>query len=308
MCGITGIYDPNTTNIDKKLIRSMADSLRHRGPDDHGYFFDKNIALAQRRLSIIDLKTGKQPIYNEDKSKVIIYNGELYNFQEIKKDLEKKSHKFSTNTDTEVILHAYEEYGDSCLKLFNGMFAFAIYDSKNKSLFIARDRLGIKPLYYYFNDSKFSFASELKSILQDKSIEKQINPQALHNFFAYEYVPSPLTILKKIKKLPPAHYLLLKNNKLTIKKYWDIKFQRSNKSKSYFLKKIPELLKESVEKRLISDVPLGAFLSGGIDSSTIVALMNTSFSDCIASANNSKLFILPKPTFPVYKILNFFSD
>lgn len=274
MCGICGIYDSNQRNIDKKLIISMMDSLKHRGPDDFGFFFDNHVALGHRRLSIIDLKTGKQPVYNEDQSITIVYNGEIYNFQEIKKELETKGHKFYTNTDTEVIVHAYEEYGESCLNHFNGMFAFAVWDSVKKQLFLARDRLGVKPVYYYFNGSKLLFASELKSILKDVSINRQVDLESLNHFFAYEYIPSPMTIFQGINKLSPAHYLILKNNKISLHSYWDINFKESNKNKQYFIKNIPEQLKESVRKRLISDVPLGAFLSGGIDSSAIVSLMS----------------------------------
>jgi len=271
MCGITGFYGFEN----KDLLKDMTSTLRYRGPDDFGYYSDKDCSLGHRRLSIIDLsKKGKQPMSNEDGSIFITFNGEIYNFKEIRSELEKEGHRFVSNTDTEAIIHAYEEYGESCLGRFNGMFAFAIWDSIKKKLFLARDRLGIKPLYYYYDGSKLVFASELKSILRDKTIKKEVDMEALNRFFACEYVPSPLTILRDIKKLPAGHYLVREKDKIMTKQYWDVDFRESDQGKDYFIKKIQELLKESIRKRLISDVPLGAFLSGGIDSSSIVALMS----------------------------------
>ncbi len=279
MCGICGIYDSNTIAIDKNILKAMNDSIKYRGPDDSGFFFDDHLALAHRRLSIIDLKTGQQPIHNENEDCFVVYNGEIYNFAEIRERLESKGHRFYTNTDTEVIVHAYEEYGESCLEHFNGMFAFAIWDAAKKKLFLARDRLGIKPLYYYYDGSKLVFASELKSIIADRSVPKEVDLNSLNSFFAYEYVPAPLTILKGISKLPPGHYLTLtKGSNLEIKKYWDVTFREkkgfNRGDKNYYTKEIFNLLKCSVKKRLIADVPVGAFLSGGIDSSAIVAAMS----------------------------------
>src|SRR3989344_5495977 len=214
MCGICGFnWD------DKELLKQMADIIRHRGPDDDGYYTDKDISLGNRRLSIIDLsKNGKQPIFNEDKTICVVYNGEIYNFQEIKEDLEKKGHRFYSNTDTEVIVHAYEEYGEKCLECFNGMFAFAIWDSKQKKLFLARDMHGIKPLYYAVVKNNLIFGSEIKSILLHKDIKRTVNPEALHYFLTFRCNSTNETMFKGIYKLPPAHYLIYKNSKLKIKR------------------------------------------------------------------------------------------
>ncbi len=270
MCGICGFNWE-----DRNLIKKMTSILKHRGPDDKGYYITKNLSLGHRRLSIIDLKTGKQPIYNEDKSIVIIFNGEIYNYKELKQELENKNHKFYTDTDTEVLVHLYEEYPiNKFLNKLNGMFAFAIYDSKKKLLLLARDRLGIKPLYYYFNNKKFMFSSEIKSILLDKEIKREVNKEVLKNYLTFRFIPWENTLFKNIKKLLPGYYLIYKNKKIIAKKYWDLSYNIENRSENYFIKKLKQELTESIKKRLMSDVPLGAFLSGGIDSSTIVALMS----------------------------------
>ncbi len=270
MCGICG-FDWE----DKSLIKRMTDVISHRGPDKEGFFVDDGISLGNRRLSIIDLsKKGTQPIYNEDKSICITYNGEIYNFQEIKLKLEDRGHHFFSNTDTEVVVHAYEEYGPECLQKFNGMFSFALWDNKKKRLFLARDRIGIKPLYYYYNNGKFIFASEIKTILQDKDVERKINRQALYYYLGYEFVPAPMTMFEDIFKLQPGHYLLYEKGKIKITKYWDLKFFSDKKETPEFYREgIVELLNKSVKRRLMSDVPLGVFLSGGLDSSTVVAFM-----------------------------------
>jgi asparagine synthase (glutamine-hydrolysing) len=272
MCGICGIYGPGSD--DKNLLKSMMDILEHRGPDDEGSYIDKNIMLGHKRLSIIDLYTGKQPIYNEDKSIVIVYNGEIYNFRELREDLEKKGHRFYTASDTEVIVHAYEEYGYDCVKLFNGMFAFAIWDSNKEELFLARDRAGIKPLHYTFlEDGTFIFASEIKSILQYEKVKREVDPQSLHLFINLRYIPRERTMFKGIKRLLPAHIMVIsKEGKIKKEKYWEPKIQYSNKSEGYYIKKLRKLLEEAVKRHMISDVPVGVSLSGGIDSSTIVAL------------------------------------
>jgi len=269
MCGICGFnWD------DKELVRRMADSIRHRGPDDDGYYTDKDISLGNRRLSIIDLsKNGKQPIFNEDKTICVVYNGEIYNFQEIKEDLEKKGHRFYSNTDTEVIVHAYEEYGEKCLECFNGMFAFAIWDSKQKKLFLARDRHGIKPLYYAVVKNNLIFGSEIKSILLHKDIKRTVNPEALHYFLTFRCNSTNETMFKGIYKLPPAHYLIYKNKKIDVKKYWAQNFKPLYKTEDYYSKLVLKRLEESVKMQLISDVPLGAYISGGVDSTAIIALM-----------------------------------
>lgn len=269
MCGICGFNWG-----DKALVKQMTNVLVHRGPDQEGFFVDSNISLGHRRLSIIDLsESGRQPIHNENKTIYITYNGELYNYKTLREELEQKKHKFYSDTDTEVIVHAYEEYGEDCLKKFNGMFAFCIYDSKKKKLFLARDRLGKKPLYYYFRDGKFIFASELKAILLH-DIKKNINYQGINDYLAYFYIPQPDTIFEDIKKLLPGHYMVLEKNNLKISKYWDFEYIETDISEEDCKNKILSFLRDSVKIRLMSDVPLGAFLSGGIDSSAIVAFMS----------------------------------
>ena len=273
MCGICGFNWE-----DKNLIRKMAYVIRNRGPDQEGYFVDKSVSLGHKRLSIIDLsERGKQPMFNEDGSICIIFSGEVYNFQEIRPELEKKGHKFSSNTDTEVIIHAYEEYGVDCLKILNGMFAFAIWDSNKKKLFIARDRLGKRFVYYYFKDGKFLFASEIKALLQCGEIKKEFNEPTLNQFIRWGYALDGSTFFKDIYELKPGHYMIYENNSIHIKKYWDIEDKlntiEENKAENYYTKKLRDLLIKSVERRIISDVPLGASLSGGIDSSLIVGIM-----------------------------------
>ena len=271
MCGISGAYGIE----DKKLIRSMNSKISHRGPDQEGYFFDKDIMLGHRRLSIIDLsERGRQPMHNEDETVWVVFNGEIYNFLDIKDELEKKGHRFYSETDTEVIVHAYEEYGTECLKHFNGMFAFALWDANKKQLFLARDRLGVKPLHYYKDDKKFLFASEIKAILEDPTVPRKVNTDALSQFIAFEYVPAPLTMFQGIYKLPAGHYALLQNNQLIIKQYWNAPPGEFKKDEQTMIEETRKLLADSIQKRMISDVPLGAFLSGGIDSSTVVAMMS----------------------------------
>lgn len=271
MCGICGFnWD------DKKLIKSMADSIIHRGPDDSGFYTDRGISLGSRRLSIIDLATGKQPIYNEDKSMCIVFNGEIYNFRELKEELEKKGHEFYTNSDTEAVLHAYEEYGEDCVNHFNGMWAIAIWNSKKKELFLSVDRLGIKQLYYTSAKNSFLFASEIKALLQCKDVAREIDLNSFAEYLTFRYTPTERTIFKGIKKLLPGHYLVLSKDRIKIRKYWDIQNHYiENEPIDHHSEKILELLKDSVKKRLMSEVPLGAHLSGGLDSSAVVALMKT---------------------------------
>jgi asparagine synthase (glutamine-hydrolysing) len=276
MCGICG-YISLSENLKnrKPLIQKMKDLLTHRGPDDEGLYLNNNAALGHRRLSIIDLSTGKQPMGNDDGSIWIVYNGEVYNFPEIKDNLEKKGINFRTQSDTEVILRGYEVYGLNILDELNGMFAFAIWDEKKKRLFAARDRLGKKPFYYYCDEGKLIFASELKSIIVHPDISRDVNPEAVDKFFSFNYIPAPLTIFKNVHKLRPGHYLLWEAGELCVRQYWDVKYHSNNlyKSETDFTEHLYELLKTSVKRRLISDVPLGAFLSGGMDSSIIVGLM-----------------------------------
>lgn len=274
MCGITGIYSV-LKEIDKELLVNLTDILKHRGPDDCGYFIDDNIGLGHRRLSIIDLETGHQPISNEDNSVVIVYNGEFYNFKEYIDFLKSKGHKFKTNTDTEVILHLYEEIGTQVLDKIRGMFTFAIWDKNKSTLFIARDRLGQKPLFYTFQNDKFYFSSELKSFFKINEIKKDIDRQAIDYYLTYQYIPAPLSVYKNIYKLMPAEYIIVKNGKIIEKKnYWQLP-AKTNYNISYADAKeqLRELLFESVKLRLVSDVPVGSFLSGGVDSSIITAIM-----------------------------------
>ncbi len=275
MCGICGGWSRERGGVSKGLLKKMCDAIVYRGPDDVGYYVDDHFAFGMRRLSIIDLGGGHQPIHNEDKSIWVVFNGEIYNFKEIRSDLEKKGHRFYTNTDTEVIVHAYEEYGYECLCKFNGMFAFALYDLNKKLYFIARDRIGIKPLYYYFKDRKFLFGSEIKSILEDDSVERVINRKGLYYYMGYEYVPAPDSIFQDIFKLPAGHYLVFDGESAGVEKYWDVTdFSSLGCGVKHYSKKLLDMLEDSVRQRLVSDVPVGVFLSGGIDSSTIVALMS----------------------------------
>ncbi|MBU4274590.1 asparagine synthase (glutamine-hydrolyzing) [Patescibacteria group bacterium] len=276
MCGIVGIYNLRKEPIDPILLKKMTAILKHRGPDDAGIYISDNVGLGHQRLSIIDISAaGHQPMVNKDGTLQIIFNGEIYNFQVIKKELENLGHKFKSKTDTEVILYSYEEWGINCLAKFNGMFAFAIWDKKKQQFLLARDRLGEKPLYYYFDQEKFVFASEIKAILEDHSIPRKIDNQGLVNYFTFGHSIAPDTIYQGIKKLLPGHYLIFKNGQIEIKEYWDpnIPDKKEDKGKDYYQQTIRELFEEAVKEELISDVPLGAFLSGGIDSSLVVAMM-----------------------------------
>lgn len=275
MCGIVGVYNLKERPVSPSLLADMAKTLKHRGPDDAGVFISNNVGLAHQRLSIIDVSfAGHQPMGNEDETLQITFSGEIYNFLELRKILESLGHKFKSKTDTEVILHSYEEWGVEGVKKFNGMFAFAIWDSKLGQLFLARDRMGEKPLYYYSDCEKFVFASEIKAILQDKNIIRKINQQGLINYFTFGHSIAPDTIYEGIKKLLPGHYAVFKNNKIDIKKYWDTSISsQEDRGKDYYTQKIREIFEQSVKEELISDVPLGVFLSGGVDSSSVVAMM-----------------------------------
>jgi len=271
MCGICGVLNKEKGGVDQKLVKEMNEEIEHRGPDQHGYYFDDNIGLGHRRLSIIDLsERGRQPMKNEQGDVWITLNGEVYNYKEIKEELEKK-HRFYSNTDTETIIHAYEEYGDDFIRHIQGMFAFALWDSKNKKLILARDRIGKKPLYYYEDNKRIMFSSEIKSIVRDKSIKKEMDYQALSNFLGMKYVPAPRTMFKNIKKLPPASMLIHHEGRTAIKEYWELPLTKEKIRGDK--KEIKKLVKEAIRKRLMSDVPLGVFLSGGIDSSITVGLL-----------------------------------
>jgi asparagine synthase (glutamine-hydrolysing) len=255
----------------------MCDRIEHRGPDDEGFYVEGGVALGMRRLSIIDLFTGHQPISNEDGSVWIVFNGEIYNYREIRDLLISRGHTFQTESDTEVIVHLYEDEGEACVERLRGMFAFAIYDKRERKLFMARDRVGVKPLHYAVVAGGIVFGSEIKSLLQHKAVNREVNFEAISDFFSYGYVPDPHSAFRGIEKLPPGHTLTFKDSRLTTRCYWDFDYPERNREpvreESYYIERLRELLAESVRLRLVSDVPLGAFLSGGIDSSTVVAMM-----------------------------------
>lgn len=271
MCGICGF-----TWNDEALIRAMADRIVHRGPDQEGFFCTEEMSLGFRRLSIIDLSSnGSQPMFNEDGSVCLVFNGEIYNFQELRPLLEQKGHRFHSNTDSEVILHGYEEYGIDIVNHLRGMFAFGLYDLNRKRLLLARDRIGIKPLYYAQRGDRLVFASEIKSILQDPGVERRVNHQALYDYLGFEFVPSPQTMFAGINKLPAGHLLVFENGQASVRRYWDLSFRPADRMPSYgeAVEQLRAHLDTAVKSHLVSDVPLGVFLSGGLDSSCIVALM-----------------------------------
>lgn len=276
MCGICGQINLDfNASVDVNNLISMNKTLVHRGPDDDGFFVKDNVGLAMRRLSIIDIAQGKQPISNEDKTVWIVFNGEIYNYLELRKMLLSKGHKFSTNTDTECIVHLYEERGDDFVNHLRGMFAIAIWDDKKKRLILARDRLGIKPLFYGENNGKLFFASEMKAILINNAFPRELDFDSLACYFTLGYIPAPLSIFKKIKKLLPGHLMIIDNNGVKLEKYWDLVFQPDRKKpEKDFIKEFIAIFEEAVKIRLMSEVPLGAFLSGGIDSSAVVSFMS----------------------------------
>src|SRR5262245_34727329 len=275
MCGINGlVYADRTHPVDRELFRRMTTALAHRGPDADGYLFDDGVALGHRRLSIIDLTTGDQPIFNEDRTKAVVFNGEIYNFRGLRADLEARGHRFATDSDTEVIVHAWEEFGDQCVSTLRGMFAFALWDRRQRRLLLARDRVGKKPLYYFHDGDRLLFASELKAILLDPSIKRALSLEAIDDFLSYGAVPAPGTVYRDIRQLPPAHYLVWEEGHLRVSEYWDLTFgQGPARSEEAYLEEFDAVFTEAVRLRMISDVPLGAFLSGGVDSSAVVAAM-----------------------------------
>ncbi len=280
MCGICGIvnHDP-LQPVTEEQIQRMSDTIRHRGPDDSGVYINNNVGLGFRRLAIIDLSpAGHQPMTNEDGSVWIIFNGEIYNYQEIRDELLAKGHQFRSRTDTETVLHLWEEEGERCVERLRGMFALAIWDSKQQCLFLARDREGKKPLFYAQLEDRLLFGSEIKTILQDPTFTISPDLEAIHLYLAYQSVPAPYSAFKGIKKLPPAHTLLYKNGQVTLRRYWKLSYKEKRlittpQAERALQEEIIDQLREAVRIRLMSDVPLGAFLSGGIDSSIIVALM-----------------------------------
>src|SRR6266542_4388504 len=283
MCGIAGFYDTQLildAAARAAVLGRMCDVIKHRGPDDQGMMITSDgVALGMRRLSIIDLAGGHQPISNEDGAISVVFNGEIYNYRELQRELEACGHQFGTNSDTEVIVHAFEEYDTSCVERFRGMFAFALWDARQRRLFLARDRVGKKPLYYTLTpDGTFVFGSELKSLLNHPNVRRELNLEALDAFFTYGYVPDPLSIFRNVQKLAPGHHLTFANGRLSIQPYWDFRYEDTEdnglrRSEDY-LEELRARLDEAVRVRLVADVPLGAFLSGGIDSSAVVGLMS----------------------------------
>ena len=274
MCGICGIVNfAESDVVDQALVQRMTQAIAHRGPDDASYFVDGRVGLGHRRLSIIDLRGGGQPIFNEDRSAAIIFNGEIYNYQDLMPVLKAAGHAFRTRSDTETILHAYEEYGDDCVHQLRGMFGFAIWDRRRHRLLLARDRLGVKPIYYYQDRRRFAFASEIKSLLEIPSIPREVDTEALDLYLALRYVPGPRTMFKNIFRLQPGHRLVADSEGVRVTRYWDIDYSVSQSSEDV-LRRFQDLLEESVRLRLIAEVPLGVFLSGGLDSSAILASMS----------------------------------
>lgn len=278
MCGITGIFDTRGgSDISRAVLQRMNDSQLHRGPDEGSLHIEPGVGLGHRRLSIIDIATGQQPLFNEDGSVVVVFNGEIYNYQELIPELQALGHVFHTKSDTEVIVHAWESWGSECVKRFRGMFAFALWDRNQQTFFMARDRMGVKPMYYaLLDDGTLLFGSELKSILAHGGLRRDIDPLAVEEYFALGYVAEPRSIFKQAKKLPPAHTLLLRRGESVGEPrcYWDVRFTLDAKiSDLEACEQLTTKLKESIRLRMISEVPLGAFLSGGVDSSAVVAMM-----------------------------------
>jgi asparagine synthase (glutamine-hydrolysing) len=278
MCGICGLaYEDPSRKLPEGLIDRMTDTLEHRGPDDRGTFEEEGVGLGHRRLSIIDLSAaGRQPMANEDGSLLLVFNGEIYNFRELRRDLRARGHVFSSRTDTEVILHLYEEKGEACLAELRGMFAFALWDRRRRRLFAARDRAGQKPLVWAELDGTVLFASELKALLEEPSFPKEVDPSAVHHYLTYQYIPSPLTIFRRARKLPAAHYLTWDGGRVKTERYWSLHYVPKLRlgSLQAYSERFLEIFDEAVRLRLVSDVPLGAFLSGGVDSSAVVASMS----------------------------------
>jgi asparagine synthase (glutamine-hydrolysing) len=276
MCGIYGIFDRAGTPINRDVFARMGTVIRHRGPDGEGEWVDHEIGLGHRRLSIIDVDGGGQPIGNEDDRIQIVFNGEIYNFIELREELEKSGHRFKTQSDTEVIVHAYEQWGTACLQRFNGMFAFAIWDSRTQELFLARDHLGIKPLYYHATrDGQLLFASEIKSLLQHPECPRAMDLEALAELFTFRYVPAPKTLFQGIAKLPAAHFLVASRAGIRIERFWNwVPRQRTGCAEAELIEEYQALLEDAVRLQLRSDVPLGLFLSSGIDSGVLLAIMS----------------------------------
>jgi asparagine synthase (glutamine-hydrolysing) len=275
MCGIAGIIRQHHSEVDRALLERMCNAIRHRGPDDDGFYVNGSVGLGMRRLSIIDVKGGAQPIHNQDRTAWIVFNGEIYNYLELRDQLEKLGHTFYTNSDTEAIIHAYDRYGADCTKHLRGMFAFAIWDERSQELFLARDRVGKKPILYAQVNGQFIFGSEFSALLQHPDVGKDIDFEALNYYLSFMCVPAPLTAYREIRKLEPGHSLRYRKGEIKIERYWQPDFSRKvDISEQEAGEQAIKILRDAVKVRLMSEVPLGAFLSGGIDSSAVVALMS----------------------------------
>jgi asparagine synthase (glutamine-hydrolysing) len=272
MCGISGKYSPAGVRPDE--IRCMLQTIKHRGPDDEGVYTCGPIGLGNRRLSIIDVPGGHQPVSNEDRTIWVVFNGEIYNYPQLRQELVQNGHHFRTNSDTEVLVHLYEEWGEECVQKLNGMFAFAIWDTNRQKLVLARDRIGQKPLFYAQEGDELLFASEVKAILAVSQRERELDYTSLHHYLSLRFIPAPGTMLRHIHKLPPAHLLVYQNGMATLSRYWELSFvNKLDLSEAEFLEGLRQRLRQTIESHMISDVPVGAFLSGGMDSSMIVAMM-----------------------------------
>ena len=282
MCGIVGIVSKDKNK--DKIIKDMANRIQHRGPDGDGYYVNENVALGHKRLSIIDVDKGSQPMFSSDKSLVIVFNGEIYNYKELKKEL--KEYKFNTNSDTEVILNGYLKWGKEVPSHLRGMFAFMIYDIKNNSLFGARDYFGIKPFYYYNEDDNFMFASEIKAFLGNPNFKKEFNDKLLSSYLSFSFTPTSETFFKGVYNLKPGYTISYENGNLEIKRYFNMEFNTINNSYDDAVNSIDKVMRDSVKHHLVSDVPVGSFLSSGVDSSYIVSLAKPSNTYTVGYENN----------------------
>jgi asparagine synthase (glutamine-hydrolysing) len=287
MCGIAGIFNLHSQQPPSaRLLKAMTDTLVHRGPDDEGFHISGPVGLGHRRLSIIDLEGGHQPLANEDDTVWVVFNGEIYNFMELHDELVKKGHIFRTRSDTEAIVHLYEEEGERCFERLRGMFAIAIWDGRNRKLLLARDRVGKKPLFYFYDSSKIAFASEMKALLKVPNVPREIDLEAASDYFSLLYIPAPKSIFKHIRKVLPAHYVVVSDKGIREAEYWDINFsETAERTDEEWCDKLLDTYREAVRLRLLSDVPLGAFLSGGVDSSSVVALMSDVVRDSVTTCS-----------------------
>jgi asparagine synthase (glutamine-hydrolysing) len=275
MCGIAGMVRADGRPAEARLVQAMTDVLSHRGPDGDGMFIEGPVAVGHRRLAIIDLSTGDQPMFSDDRSRVVVFNGEIYNYRELRRELEASGVVFRTASDTEVLLRSYEKWDVGCLERLRGMFAFALWDGGRRRLFLARDRVGIKPLVYAWDGRRFLFASEIKALLQHATVSRDLDWDALRDYLVFHYIPCPRTIFRAVRKLPPASYLLLEEGRSEpeIRRYWDLRFDPQERREEEWVEGLRWHLQDAVRSHMVSDVPVGAFLSGGVDSGSVVALM-----------------------------------